>query len=971
MTDSIFTLIRKERIPALNITVEEYRHETTGARHYHLAADDNNNAFLVAFLTVPQDGTGVAHVLEHTSLCGSERFPVRDPFFMMIRRSLNTFMNAFTSSDWTAYPFATQNRTDYDNLLQVYLDAAFFPRLDALDFAQEGHRVEFSNPNDPNTELVYKGVVFNEMKGAMSSPVRQLAQDFQSNLFPTTTYHYNSGGDPEEIPNLRYEDLKNFHARHYHPSNAVFMTYGNFPVTEHQAKIHDLALERFERQDMDLTISDEQRYTAPIRVETTYPLEGDESSTGKTHIVLGWLLGRSTDLWEMMNAQLLAGVLLDNSASPLRLALETTALGTAPSELCGFDDSTKEAIFACGVEGSEPDKTAAVEELILGVLEDVARNGIPRDEVESVLHQLELSQREVGGGRFPYGLQLMVRALPAALHGGDPVATLDIDPVLEKLREKIQSPSYIKDLARRLLLDNRHRISLTMAPDFHLGERRAETERQRLAAMKAAMSEAQDTEVVKQAAALKLRQETEDDPGVLPKVGLEDVPAELNIPAGHANAVDGMPGTWYAQGTNGLVYEQIVVNMPHLEPELVDDLPLFCGCVTELGCGDLDYLQTQAWQASVSGGISARASLRASISDVQTTRGLFVLAGKALARNQEALAELLGATFARARFDELPRLRELVAQIRAHQEAGVTDQGHVLALVAASAGMGPCGALAHRWDGLRGLQRLKKLDETLEDEEQLAAFASRLARIREAIQASPRQTLVVSEQSQHEVIRSSLTKKWGSFAKCEASSNGFLAEPTDFSVHQAWSTNTQVNFCAKAYSTVAQDHSDAPALTVLGPFLRNGFLHRAIREQGGAYGAGANYAPDTGAFRFFSYRDPRMAETLTAFDSSVEWLKSERHEPRALEEAVLGVISDIDRPESPAGEAIVAFFGDLHGRTPEQRRRFRQAILNVSLSDLKRVADEYLRPASASIAVVSNAHTLEQNSELGLETHKL
>ena len=169
MTDSIFTLIRKERVPALNITVEEYCHEATGARHYHLATDDNNNAFLVAFLTVPQDGSGVAHVLEHTSLCGSERFPVRDPFFMMIRRSLNTFMNAFTSSDWTAYPFATQNRTDYDNLLQVYLDAAFFPRLDRLDFAQEGHRVEFSDPNDPDTELVYKGVVFNEMKGAMSS----------------------------------------------------------------------------------------------------------------------------------------------------------------------------------------------------------------------------------------------------------------------------------------------------------------------------------------------------------------------------------------------------------------------------------------------------------------------------------------------------------------------------------------------------------------------------------------------------------------------------------------------------------------------------------------------------------------------------------------------------------------------------------------------------------------------------------
>lgn len=324
----MFELIRKQKIESLNIEVQEYVHTKTGARHFHTAADDNNNSFSIGFATVPQDSSGVAHILEHTSLCGSKKFPVRDPFFMMIRRSLNTFMNAMTSSDWTAYPFSSQSRKDFDNLLEVYLDAVFFPRLDPLDFAQEGHRVEFEIADDPESDLVFKGVVFNEMKGAMSSPVSQLWQASNSALFPTTTYHYNSGGEPANIPDLTYDQLKEFHAEHYHPSNAVIMTYGNFPVEEHQKNFHEWALSKFDRKDLDFSVPDEKRFTEPQEITIPYALDmddDDKSTTGKTHLVMHWLLGQIVDLDAMMNMQLLSGVLLDNSASPLRLALEKTS----------------------------------------------------------------------------------------------------------------------------------------------------------------------------------------------------------------------------------------------------------------------------------------------------------------------------------------------------------------------------------------------------------------------------------------------------------------------------------------------------------------------------------------------------------------------------------------------------------------------------------------------------------------------
>ncbi|MDM8559247.1 insulinase family protein [Candidatus Parabeggiatoa sp. HSG14] len=971
MSHPAFSFVRQARISSLNIEVEEYRHTVTGARHLHLSADDNNNAFLVAFLTVPQDSTGVAHILEHTTLCGSKRYPIRDPFFLMLRRSLNTFMNAFTSSDWTAYPFASQNVKDFDNLLQVYLDATFFPNLNALDFYQEGHRVEFETPNDPNTPLVYKGVVFNEMKGALSSPVQRLLYAIHHYLFPTITYHYNSGGDPKVIPQLTHAQLKAFHANHYHPSNAIFMTYGDRPASVHQRLFEECALQHFkeiplEKKEGNFQIPDEQRYDKPQQVVTYYPLDKQEETQNKTHIVLSWLLGYNTDIREVMNTYLLTGVLLDNSASPLRHVLETTSLGTAPSPLCGFDDSTREGCFMCGLDGSNPEQADAVEDLILQVLKDIADNGVPLELVESVLHQIELSQREITGDGFPYGLRFLVNTVSPMLHGGDPIAFLDIDPVLTALRKDAKDPHFIPNLVRQLLLDNPHRVRIVMTPDVNLAAQQVAEEKAQLEILKAAMTDEDKSKVVEQTVILEARQQTKDDPDALPKVGLEDVAQDLKIPQGTSQPVNEIPATWFARGTNGIVYQKIVIDLPDFEAELLDILPLFCDFLTEVGCGDKDYREIAAQQAAVTGGISARISLRSTLSDVQTVRAMFNLSGKALVRNQAALTELLRETLEQARFDELSRLRELIAQIRAENDNSIAARGVQLVMSACSSGMSPSGNLSHCWHGLAGIQMIRMLDSSLENEENLKAFAAKLERIRHKLLEAPRQLLVVSEAEQHAHISETFTKiPW--HTANDASTLPFKPSPINKVVKEAWSINTQVNFCAKAYPTVPEEHPDTPILVVLGQFLQNGFLHNALREQGGAYGSGAGYDSDTGAFRFYSLRDPRLVETLADFDQSLVWLQNTKHEPRALEEAILGVISRIDRPGSPAGEAIIAFFNGLHGRTPEHRREFRRQILQVKIEDLQRVASTYLKPEKANTAVLSNAKTLADLPELALE----
>lgn len=950
-----FTWLRSHTIPSLQIEMQEFEHKQTGAKHFHLAADNPENVFLVALRTLPMDSKGVAHILEHTALCGSEKYPVRDPFFTMIRRSLNTFMNAFTSSDCTAYPFASKNRKDFNNLLQVYLDAVFFSNLNELDFAQEGHRLAFAEDDNPNSDLQYKGVVYNEMKGAMSSPVARLWQTMSSYLFPNTTYHYNSGGEPAHIPDLSYAELQQFYKTHYHPSNAIFMTYGDIPAAELQADFESLALSRFERLPVHFSAGEEKRYLAPVRVQESYAVDPEEGSDKQTHVVMGWLLGESTDLTELYRAQLLSSVLLDNSASPLLQALETSTIGQSPSPLCGLEDNNREMSFLCGLEGCDPDAAPAVEKLVLDTLSELAENGVDPSHVESALHQLELHQREISGDSVPYGLQLLMTGLPTVVHRGDPFEVLDIEPALAQLREDIKDPQFIPGLIQRWLLSNQHRVTLTLTPDTELANREILAETSKLASIKARLSDEEKAAIVDLNKRLDERQMQEDDPSVLPKVTLDDVPAEL--PDIIAEDLDSQVGplSWYAQGTNGLVYQQVVVDLPELDDELLSALPWFTTLYPELGVGEKTYAEIQSQQAAVTGGVNCFASMRSSLDDEQDMKAVLVLSSKSLLDRHRQMSELHYDSFFNVRFDEKQRIRELLNQLSARQLSNVTGRGHSLAVSAAASGMSPTARLGHEFTGLSGIRRLKQFIKSLEDDSQIDALVEKFQRIHQLVTQAPRRFLLIAEAAHRDDVIQTLEQTWQ--AAPAANSDQPALKLTDIRqpVREMWTTNTQVQFCAKAYPTVPGGHEDHPALCVLAGVLRNAYLHRAIREQGGAYGAGAEQDPMSASFRFYSYRDPRLEETLKDFDGSVDWMLNEELPERLVEEAILGVIGSMDRSVSPAGAAKQEYFNRLFGRTRESRMAFRKAILGVTLPDLRRVAEKYLRPENGSVAVVSNS----------------
>lgn len=964
---SSFRFVRSFALDSLNVNMQEFEHKKTGAKHFHLDAENNENVFLVALKTVPDSSNGVAHILEHTSLCGSEKYPVRDPFFMMSRRSINTFMNAFTSSDWTAYPFSSMNNKDFNNLLDVYLDAVFFSRLDPLDFAQEGHRLEFSEPENTHSTLEYKGVVFNEMKGAMSSVTSQLWHTLGKYLCPSNTYHYNSGGDPQCIPDLTYEQLIDFYKTHYHPSNAIFMTFGDIPAEVHQQKFETQALNRFEKFDKKIVIPDTKRYFAPIKVQQYYSDNAPDDSN-KTHIVMGWLLGKSTDLKHSLQAQLVASLLLDNSASPLMSVLESSDLGTSPSALCGVDDSQKEISFICGLEGCSTDSVNDVEAQIVDTMREVSENGVPKKDIESALHQLELHQREVGGDSYPYGLQLILGALNTAIHGGDAIQALDIDSALKQLREDVQDPNFLKNAIEEMFLNNRHRVTLSLVPDSNLLERMENDEVQTLARIKESLSEQEKTLIVEQTKQLKARQEQVDDESVLPKVTLADVPAQesyVNPSNVTTLGAKKLLTTEYNTPTNGLSYQQIIFPLPSLDNELTSIFPLYSNCLTECGTGDLDYKDAQRWQASASGGISAFSSIRTKPTDVHNVDGYFTFSGKALAKNHRHLNEILESFIQRPRFDEPQRLRELIAQIRSSKEQSITGNGHGLAMLAASSGFCSHAKLFNDWSGLSSIQNIKAVDESLNDSSAIDALFEKFSSAHKSITESKPQFLLVAEQQTLESMRENIID---TSAYCESSSTThFELSKADFSVSQAWLTNSQVNFCAMAFPTVGTSHDDAAPLVILAGLMRNNFLHKAIREQGGAYGGGASQDSAIGGFKFYSYRDPRLEGTLDDFTRCIQWSIDENHSKQKLEEAILGTISSIDRSESPAGQAKRCFYQELHGRPLSARQKFREQILAVNKNDVQRVAEKYLLNAQPSIAVICDLSKQEAVKNLGLE----
>jgi len=950
-----YTVVRREPLERLEGTYLELEHERTGARHIHVECPDDNNAFAVFFPTVPKDDTGVAHILEHVVLAGSQKFPVRDPFFSMTRRSLATFMNAFTSADWTMYPFSSRNAKDYLNLLEVYLDATFFPRLSEDSFKQEGIRFEFEDPADPTSGLRYKGVVFNEMKGALASPQAAVQRLVGRALFPQLTYEHISGGDPEHIPDLTWDHLRKFHAVHYHPSNAYFYTYGDKPLEETLAMIEENVLKHFERIQVDTSIPDVKRFTKPIREVEPYPAMAGEDNTRKAQALVAWVTVPTGDSFSLLAMKVLAEVLLGNAGSPLRKALIDSKLGTAMADGSGLQDDYRETVFGAGLKDIAPEDAEKVEKVVLDTLYRIVDEGVDQAQVDAAIHHLEFEKRERSNAGFPYALKVLFTTLAPYYYGGDPYDALNFDADLARLERDRTESRFFEGLIQTELLDNQHRGLLTVIPDTELEERKRRKELDRLAAVEATLSEADKARIVAEALRIKLDQEAKQDLSTLPTLELTDIPMKFEDVLSREAPVGAARSEFFPLPTNGVTYIDIRSDFSALSADEKDLLPLFGRALTQSGAAGQDYVEIAKRIAAYTGGIGAAAQVQ-SLAGSEDYLQSFVISGKALDRNAKPFIDLMTDLTARLEI-EPSRLREIIAETATRLESSIANLGFQFAILLAQAKLSSEGALNDRLQGIGMLHVMRDLAK-LEDGD-LEGVVKKLDAIRTKLFRKESVALVVTcEESMIETLKPLLAAFDGALPG--GATNRLPEKPPRLdAVTEARTAPLPVAFNVRIYKTVRYQDPDAPVLLVLANYLRDTFLHRELREKGGAYGGYAQANTGGGSFYFGSYRDPNIVRTFDTYDAAVRWVTDGEIEPEALKEAILGACGDVDPLESPDIKGRREAINKLTGFNRAEREKFKQRLLTVTAADLRRVTNTYLVEGTPIQATVAGPDLIE------------
>lgn len=956
-------------------------HTQTGSRHAHISNKDKENTFSVAFKTVPSDSTGVAHILEHTVLCGSNKFPVRDPFFSMLKRSLSTFMNAFTSSDWTMYPFSTQNRTDFYNLMDVYLDAVFYPKLEELSFKQEGHRLEIEDgaKDSDLVKLVYKGVVYNEMKGAMSSPNQVMVRSILNALYPETTYSYNSGGDPAIIPELTYDQLKAFHRRHYHPSNAFFYTYGDLPLKDHLKFINEKIFKHFETINPKTHVPSQPRWSTPRKKTYSYPLDKNEDPSRKCQVCVAWLTADIKDHFEVLILTLLGQILLGNSGSPLRKALIDSNLGTALCDGTGFDMNNRDTMFVCGLKDVQASSADKIETIVLNVLEDLSKNGIDKKMIESAIHQLEFHRKEVTNIPYPYGIKLLLTFAGNWFHGGDPVRILQFDNDIQRLRNEVSKGPFLENRIKKYFLENTHRVLLSLVPDPSMEERESHRVLSELEGIQAEMVPSEFEKIRKDAQALKQIQEDKEDISCLPTLALEEIPPTVKIVKA-STSCDPVPATCYPQSTSGIFYFLGVAGSGLLEKNLVPLVPFFCYAFSRIGSVIHDYTEMAQRIDAYTGGIGLSCHARTGFDDAGGCIPLVAFNGKCLLRNQNQLFDIIEEIMFKFDFSDLVRLKSLFLEYRAGLESRIVENGHRLAMSMAARNFSPASALNEAWTGIQQLQTIKTITDDLNDEK-LRSISEKLSVISNTLFTSNnfKMALIGEEESISSAYSgtASIQNLLEQETESLKTAHGFVAPEIDCDdqiPREGWITSSSVSFVAKTFETVRLKHDDAPALSVISKILRSLYLHREIREKGGAYGGFAVYNTENGLFCFASYRDPHIVSTLKTYDNARNFISSGHYSDEDIKEAILQVCSDIDKPDPPGTAARKAFFRKIVFLSDDIREQFKQKLLTLTRHQVMDVAQKYFddNTEKQAVAVISNEDSLNAaNRQLGNNSLKL
>ncbi|KKA26614.1 hypothetical protein TD95_003423 [Thielaviopsis punctulata] len=946
-----FTLLRSKRVPELELTAIHLQHDKTGADYLHIQREDSNNVFSVGFKTNPPDDTGVPHILEHTTLCGSEKYPVRDPFFKMLPRSLSNFMNAFTAFDYTYYPFATTNRQDFKNLMSVYLDATLNPLLKETDFTQEGWRIGPENPQakaeDADGKLVFKGVVYNEMKGQMSDANYLYYIRFKDYIHPSV---HNSGGDPQKITDLTYEQLKAFHARNYHPSNAKFFTYGDFSFEDHLAQINS-ELSSFDALPRPLEVKNPidlstgpQNITLPGPVDPLVPDDKQFKSS------VTWIMGDVSDGVEAFSLSLMTSLLMDGYGSPLYRGLIESGLGVDWSANTGYSRAGSRNMFSVGLTGLKKEDVPKLQARIQEIYKKVLITGFDQGKIDGIIHQLELSLKHKTAN---FGTSLLSKVISRWFAGIDPFETLKWNEVVEAFQANLSKGKYLEGLLEKYLLTD-NTLTFTMEPATNFGEELIKEEQTRLSqkideSVKALGGEESARKYFEQRELELLDQQNQtQDLSMLPTVYVKDIPRTKEEPVLSDETISDVPVQWRTAPTNGITYFRAIMELDGLPEKLRKLLPLLSECMLRLGTHELSTEELEDLIKLQTGGISLGYHSNPSPTDFTAAKEGVILTGMALDRNVPAMLSLFEKLLRDTNF-EREDTPKIIGQLLQSSADGVVNDiasvGHRYAFGYAEAGVTRNGWLSQQVEGLEQVELMTSLARTLQPEwASVQDLVENLKKLRDMILSAGNMRVSITCDAENVAAnRTALSSFIGSFPGGFGSPQkrifGYYGQPLSLTTKTFFPLPYQVYYGGMSLPAVSYTHKDTAPLEILAKLLTDKHLHQEIREKGGAYGGGAYYSPVNGIFGFYSYRDPNPQNTLSIMSRAGDWAAAREWTTGDLDEAKISVFKGIDAPKSVNQIGLSKFLVGIDHAMMEQRRR---NLLDVTREQVQQVAQKYV-----------------------------
>ncbi len=945
-----FKVLRVQTIPAMRLTAYEIEHEKTGAKVLHLHSLDRENLYAIGFRTPPSDSTGLPHILEHSVLAGSAKYPLKDVFKELMRSTLQTFINAFTYPDKTIYPVASQIKADFYNLARVYTDLVLHPRLLKETFFQEGHHLEFVVPEDLESDLTISGIVYNEMKGAYSSPDSLMYKAIQENLYPDSVYAYDSGGDPDVIPQLTYEQFKNFHRSYYSPSNARFFIYGDIETAEHLIFLAEM-LSGFEKLEVDSSIKSQPLLTEPRHVTSSYPVGKEESLEHKTMVNVAWLLTENRDYETALFLEIISGLLVGSAASPLRKALIDSGLGEDLTPVSGMESDLKQLMFCAGLRNAQSTDIQKIEKLILDTLQKIVTEGFDRDLIEGILHQVEFHGKEIVRGSYPFGIALMGTVFQTWLYDGDPLISLDFPLEIENIRKRWTADSQIfQKMTKKWLLDNRHRLLAVMEPDPAFNEKKEKKFLGKMAGLKARLSRDELQKINTQAHELKIFQSEADSPeaaATIPKLKIEDIPKEIEIVPTQHGMLSDVQTLNHDIFTNGIAYIDLAFDIAHVPEELQPYLPLLGKIMSGMGAAGFTYEEMAKRIALTMGGFGYDLSAGFLV-DASTSWQKMIFSFKALYRNLPEAINIVSDILCAGDLDHEARMRDLIAERKNDLQSAIIPSGHIFAKRAAGAALTLPAYRDEQWHGRTQFRFVQDKAENFDSAK--IDLRKRLRELKSIIFSKKNLLVNITAEDQglklvDENIVHLLQKL---FPPVDLPAE---TPPRLTPVYAGIAVPTQVSYVARVMKAPAYNDPASPMLMLAAKELSNSYLYKHIRVQGGAYGGMSSFDPSLGLFSFISYRDPHIAETLQIYKDAQDFFSSNEMAAVDLEKAIISTIGMLDKPMDPGSRGYTAMLRFFGGATDEKRQKFRNDILSAMPKKMKETLKTYFAEAAKSQAV--------------------